>query len=178
MITSVKALNDLVAALATLPKEIVPARSINTSRPASLADLPHITVSSGLISETTAGIGGVPGSTGTARKKDPKSTRYRADMTFRVDIWAESGPRVEGLSQQVAQFVFEHRLSLRQQGFIKLSISGIGEVVPDSISKASASHIEVWKKRLEYQGIYEQLLSENPGPLGVIGSKSETRKST
>ncbi len=173
VITSIEALNGLIAALDGLSPNIVPKLRVNTIKPKTIADLPRITVSSTDIKETPIGIGGVLMISTLARGKASKSIGYKATMTFLMDILAESDTQVEEISQKVTQFLFDSRVHLRRSGFVSLSINGISEVVSASIRKTGTKYVDIWKKRLVYRGIYEQVFTETVVPPRIIVRKSK-----
>lgn len=160
MISSLKALKDLMAALGNCSPAIVPAGQVNTLEPKNIADLPHLTISGTDIKETPIGIGGILLMQNLAEGGSRKLRGYKAAMTFRVDIWADSGALIEDITQKVTQFIFDSQVQMRGSGFVSLCLNSIGEVVPVSIRKTRTTYADAWKRRLEYQGIYEQILEE------------------
>jgi hypothetical protein len=163
-----EALYGLIATLKSLPSGIVPKEHVNTSEPKTLIDLPHITVSCSDIKETPLGVGGVLAIKTLSRGKASKSTGYRAAMTILIDVWAKSGTKTDGISEGVSRLIFDNRIPLRRSGFVVLSINRIGEVVSTGIPKTKTTSVAVWKRRLEYRCIYEQVSTKTEKPRRII----------
>lgn len=165
-----EALYGLIATLKSLSPNIVPTEHVNTIEPKIITELPHITISSADIKETPVGIGGILMIKTPAKGKASKATGYKATMTLIIDVYAKSGTKVDGISEKVTRFLFDSSVPLRRSGFLFLSINRIGEVVSTGIPKTKTTCVDIWKRRLEYRCIYEQVLTVTEVPQRVIGN--------
>ena len=169
MIASLEALHCLIATLKSLAPDIVPIGHISAVEPERISELPHITVSAAEIDEAPIGIGGVLLLITSTRGKTSKSTGVSADMTLLIDVLAKSKSKVDDISEKVTGLLFDNRVSLRRSGFIIFSIKRIGEIVSTGIPKTKAASLAVWKRRLEYRCVYEQVLTVTEVPKRIIG---------
>jgi hypothetical protein len=150
MLTSIKALKDLIATL----QKLLPGMVVGTMRPKTVSDLPRVTVSSLNIKERAVDIGGE-----TVTANNLLTGTFRAIFALMIDITAESDVKVEEISEKLMQALFDERINLARAGFIRLSVSGIGEIIPDNIGPTDKAISEIWKRRLEYECIYEQVIT-------------------
>ncbi len=164
---ALQALNDFINVLSEIPASVIQGGHINSSEPRTTNDLPHITVTSSGINEAQIGIGGILLLQKTGEEQFRETTGYKVTTTFRLDIWADSASEVEGITQAVTQFLFDKRGDMRGQGFVRLSLDSIGEIVQTSVRRL-VGNANAYRRSLEYRARYEQIISEAPEPGGII----------
>jgi hypothetical protein len=163
-VSAYEAIGDLVEILRLVPDDAVPAAHVGSVVPSGSDDLPAVVATVSEAVELPIGIGGTDAvrRAGAAWSQTGGS---RTKGTFAVQIFAGGAAEVELITGHVTGVLANpsHTLS---RGFLDLDLRAVGATAELAVGRSD--DVPAFSRTLEYGGLHEKVVTEDPGAGGVI----------
>lgn len=150
----------MIGTLQQIPADIIPHDHIGIKWPASNNELPRVVISVRNINELNSGIGNFIGVHREDVEHISEIKGSKISGFFQLNILGITAENVNVITTAIINIISEKKDELEIEGFLSLSLESLGEIVPSKVGSGPFGQKNVWKRLIEYKGVYEHLYKE------------------